>query len=141
MYEKKLLSHSYKLQCQVCKCFVHINCLPYITKDDSLFTERDRNIWYCTICTEHIFPFNHYIDNITFLQTISESWMDKSKIDFENIMTSDKFFLHSNLMMITKIYCSMILTLIFNITMCVLVVYPVTITWKIPLIRNYRNLV
>ena len=89
--KRRLLSHSPILQCFVCKKFYHVTCLPYVTKDDCLYTERETNQWLCIVCSKSEFPFNHYDDEIDFLNVLSELWFTYShNLSFESL--TEKIF-------------------------------------------------
>ena len=89
--KRRLLSHSPILQCFVCKTFYHVTCLPYVTKDDCLYTERETNQWLCIVCSKSEFPFNHYDDEIDFLNVLSELWFTHSRnLSFESL--TEKIF-------------------------------------------------
>ena len=63
-------SHAFQLCCSYCHRNVHLNCLPQVTKSDSLYTNRKSNVWYCIRCVEDIFPFNNIDDDVEFLNAI-----------------------------------------------------------------------
>lgn len=67
----RVLSHSRILNCSVCQCQTHIQCLPQVNHTDSIFTERNRNSWICTYCVQDIFPFNYTDDDELFMSTLS----------------------------------------------------------------------
>ena len=90
--KKKVLPHSYHVRCSNCRCFVHINCLPYVKKDDAIFKERESNVWFCTVCTADIFPFNHLDDSEEFILALSESWHTDEITRFENLTLQEKLF-------------------------------------------------
>ena len=54
--------HSFQLCCSNCQTLVHVKCLPFVTKNDSIYVERDSNIWFCSKCCIDIFPFNSLED-------------------------------------------------------------------------------
>ena len=61
------------MQCDLCNSNVHLKCLPQVDKTDTIFTQRDAYVWYCSKCTEHIFPFNHIYDDDEYIQTLYEN--------------------------------------------------------------------
>ena len=48
-----------------------------VKKDDPLYIDRDENVWFCTKCTESIFPFYNIYDEVDFISCISENFTDK----------------------------------------------------------------
>ena len=70
---RRVLSHSVCLQCAFCKNMYHIACLPNVSKSDSLYVDRLQNKWICIKCSEDLFPFNHYDDDLDFLQAMTGS--------------------------------------------------------------------
>ena len=89
---KKVLTHSYYVTCSNCHSRVHIKCLPKVKKNDTIFTERQTNIWYCSKCTAGIFPFNHLDENEEFMLAISESWHVDEIIRFDDLTLQEKLF-------------------------------------------------
>ena len=89
---KRVLSHAYKLQCTYCKNLVHIKCLPSVSKNDSIYTNRDCDYWYCKNCVQTIFPFNHLDDDASFIDAISESWYSDPPPSFDFINNQNKLF-------------------------------------------------
>ena len=55
---------------------VHLKCLPNIKPTDSIYTNRDSDNWLCTLCSQSLFPFNHFDENDIFLAALS-SFMGK----------------------------------------------------------------
>ena len=51
-----------------------------MTKDDSIYIDRDNNNWLCTKCTSHIFPFYHYDEDVEFIHTLAECWENELNI-------------------------------------------------------------
>ena len=89
---RKVLYHSHHLQCKNCQTLVHIRCLPFIDKNDSVYTNRHTDVWYCTECTNEIFSYNHYIDNEDFMIAISDSWQSTEGVPFDQLTADDKIF-------------------------------------------------
>ena len=65
-------SHSLYLVCSICAKRTHLKCLPKIGKNDELYTRRNTSLWYCTVCVESIFPFNHLHDDDEFVEALNE---------------------------------------------------------------------
>ena len=89
---KRVLSHANQLQCKNCQSLVHIRCLPFIDKNDSIYKNRRTDVWFCTKCTNDIFPFNHYDDNEEFLIALSDSWQGSGTVPFDKLSVDEKIF-------------------------------------------------
>ena len=89
---KRILNHSYHLRCAMCDGFVHINCLPYVSKEDDLYVHRNYHRWFCPICTASVFPFNHFDDDDIFQSVILENLVSKCSITLEILNNQDKLF-------------------------------------------------
>ena len=87
----RLQSHSCYLSSCVCEGKYHINCLPCISKNDSIYMERNLSQWICTRCSQDIFPFNHCEDDDDFIESLSGLWNIKPTNSFSK--ASDKLFL------------------------------------------------
>ena len=90
---KKVLRHSFHMRCNLCKKLSHIKCLPFVNKNDSIYINRDSNIWYCTLCASHIFPFNHIFNDEDFILALSDSWNDQKSIPFDLLDNHDRLIL------------------------------------------------
>ena len=120
------------------KKFYHVTYLPYVTKNDCLYTERETNQWLCIVCGKSGFPFNHYDDEIDFLNVLSELWFTYSRnLSFESL--TEKSLIHLNWTIIMHLFQWMILILTYNILM----IFPLamfsitpTISLKIHLLKN-----
>ena len=86
----KTLNHSKHIICKICKSYGHINCLPYVNRNDSIYTERESNNWYCTRCTESIFPFNNIYEDDDFYCTLAENFHSDDSIDFNSLEFQNK---------------------------------------------------
>ena len=87
---KRVLSHSCHLQCSYCQDLVHVNCLPFISRYDTLYTERSSNRWLCTSCSRSVFPYNHFEDDADFFDALSENWYVGIKLSYADFQ--DKVF-------------------------------------------------
>ena len=67
---KRILKHSYHLKCGSCNHLTHINCLSKVKKTDSLYINRDTEVWFCPLCTKDIFPFNCIDEDFDFLEAL-----------------------------------------------------------------------
>ena len=73
------------LQCLICNCYYHVNCLRL----DFIQDCSGVSSWYCIDCYSTILPYNHILDNSEFLSALSESWSEK----VSSCISSDKQFL------------------------------------------------
>ena len=89
---KRVLPHSYFLECKSCKCKVHIRCLRMVNRDDPLYLNRNENVWFCTKCSEDIFPFNHIYDDSDFMSALSESFIVENILPLEVILNQSRMF-------------------------------------------------
>ena len=78
----RVLMHSYNLTCDICNSSVHVKCLPWVNKNDPLFTKRHENFFYCSLCLRDILAFNHFEDD-EFIEAISESWENRPLASFD----------------------------------------------------------
>ena len=79
---KRVLSHSYQLFWNSCKGTVHLKCLPQVTKEDTIYTERHLNVFYCGVCLGDIFAFNK-LDVTDFNEALAESLVKDPTVSFE----------------------------------------------------------
>ena len=87
---RNILSHACPLTCCVCKYDVHLNCIPFVDKKDSIYMEREHNQWFCIKCIEDILPFNHCNDDDDFHEYLSDYWHVKPMTSANN--ANDKLF-------------------------------------------------
>ena len=90
--DRKVLRHSYQMKCTLCNNRVHLNCLPSLTKADSLYIERETNNWYCYNCTAYIFPFNHLTEQDDFINALAENYLTESCMSLHFIQSNDRVF-------------------------------------------------
>ena len=88
---KRVLNHSYHLNCDICKGIVHLNCLPCVNKNDPLYTHRDERIFYCSLCLLDIFAYNR-LDDEDFIDALAESWENQPLISFETLENQELIF-------------------------------------------------
>ena len=91
--DRKVLRHSFHMSCDMCSKLVHLKCLPNVDKNQSIYVLRESSIWYCTRCTENIFPFNHIHDDSDFLLALAEDWDLTDSIPFEILKQQNQLFL------------------------------------------------
>jgi hypothetical protein len=85
-----ILSHSYFLSCSSCPVNCHIQCLPDISKTDSLYTERYNNKCLCLQCTNSVFPFNHILENVAFIEAQADQWTKELNLSLSEL--SERIF-------------------------------------------------
>ena len=68
---KCALNHSYHLTCDFYKGTVHLKCLPSVNKKDSLYTNSDKLVFYCSLCLRDIFA-NNRLDDEDFIEALVE---------------------------------------------------------------------
>ena len=90
--KKQVQNHSFQLKCSSCRGKVHLKCLPVIDKHDSIYIHRESNVWFCTVCTQDIFPFNGIDDECEFLETLAEFQQWDSLIPFDILVAQNKIF-------------------------------------------------
>ena len=59
---------------------------------DDLHVHKDSNIWFCTECSQSMFPFNHFMDDKDFLIALEENLCTEPSIPFEFLSNNDKIF-------------------------------------------------
>ena len=89
--QKRVLAHSYHLICVSCKGVVHLNCLPKITRDDAIYTQRHLNQFYCTLCLNGMLPFNN-LDDEAFCEAISEIQLKQTPVSFQILQNQELIF-------------------------------------------------
>ena len=89
---RKVLSHANQLKCSACDCYVHLRCLHQVNEMDDLHVHKDFNIWFCTECSQSMFPFNHFMDDKDFLIALEENLCTEPSIPFEFLSNNDKIF-------------------------------------------------
>ena len=90
--KKRVQNHSFQLKCSSCRGKVHLKCLPVVDKHDSIYIHRESNIWFCTVCTQDLFPFNGIDDDCEFLETLAEFQQWDSLIPFDILVAQNKIF-------------------------------------------------
>ena len=92
----RLQSHSKTLSCIICTASYYINCLPFISMEDGIYSERHFRTCICIICTGDIFPINHCDDDDSFIEYISDYWRIKPTISSLKETLFSPFELHSD---------------------------------------------
>ena len=81
---KNVLSHSPHLYCHKCFNVVHLCCLHNVSKNDTLYTLRDDNIWYCPNCIQDTLPFV-WMDDDSFYDTILHFERSEKHVSLEEL--------------------------------------------------------
>ena len=63
---KRIASHAYYLVCAMCKLHFHMQCLPNVSRCDSIIVNQKGNDWICSHCVKEVFPFNHLDEDSQF---------------------------------------------------------------------------
>ena len=89
---ERVQNHSFQMKCSFCQGKTHLKCLPMVNKDDSIYVHRDTEIWFCTMCTRDIFPFNQTEEDEEFLEFLSELQENDPLIPLNILIDQNKFF-------------------------------------------------
>ena len=71
---------------------MHINCLPFVKKDDPLYINRKDNNWICTVCSKNVFPFVHIDEDLDFYNALADYWPSGSSLPFEFLDNDNLLF-------------------------------------------------
>lgn len=71
---------------------MHLKCLPSVCKLFSVYTQRDTNRWFCSLCTEDKIPFDQIYDEDDFIGILSESWNSRDILPDDLLQSQDKLF-------------------------------------------------
>ena len=77
---RHVYTHSYKLRCSICTRFTYLNCQPNVNRDDRLYIDRESNDWYCSSCMKKALRFNHFDDDVDFINALIEPANGKEKL-------------------------------------------------------------
>ena len=80
------------MECSTCNNLVHVKCIPFLTKKDSVYLERESNKWICSKCIEELLPFNHLYEEDDFITALWDYWYTESPIPFDLIQNTDRVF-------------------------------------------------
>lgn len=81
----RILTHSKVLRCSLCMDQYHLQCLPFISSEDSIYINREVESWFCIQCSAHIYPFNHFDDDTEFRYALTENICDKMSSTLEQL--------------------------------------------------------
>ena len=82
---KNVLQFSYRLNCSYCSRVFHIKCLPFVSKNDSIYTKKETDKWLCLKCSQENLPFNHIDEDSEFFDALSEFWYDISNMSMNDL--------------------------------------------------------
>ena len=77
--------------CDYCKDTVHLKCLPSVNKKDSLYRNRDKIVFYCSLCLRDIIAYNRLHDK-DFIEALAESWENQPSVSFERLENQELIF-------------------------------------------------
>ena len=80
------------MKCNICLSLVHVKCIPFLTKKDSVYTERENNNWICSKCIGGILPFNHITEDDDFVHALAENWWTDPLIPLDLLYNDDRVF-------------------------------------------------
>ena len=89
--KRKILQYCKYMRCAACKSSLHLKCIPKLTKEDSLYTNRNNNDWICTVCIEDALPFNHLVDENDFFSCFSTDKLPGQNISLRDLNNSVSF--------------------------------------------------
>ena len=87
---RKVLQHSNFVLCQCCKRKVHKNCTEF-TQDEFQNAKTSGN-WFCRLCNESIFAFNHIDDDYEFVFTLCKFMKATCKSYDSDVQMGEKIF-------------------------------------------------
>ena len=62
-----------------------------MNKKDSLYTNRDKSVFYCSLCLRDIFAYNR-LDDEDFIEALAESWENQPLVSFETLENQELIF-------------------------------------------------
>ena len=93
--ERRVLSHSYSILCNCCHRNVHMNCTQFSHYEFEML--HPNTPWYCGLCNETIFAFNHIDDDSEFQSTIRNFMSNSLYLDILNrYQDSEIYLIHLN---------------------------------------------
>ena len=73
---QRVLTHNKALKCRLCDSVYHIQCVP-IFKDEFNAINLSLTPWYCTLCSGHVLPCNHFTDDGDFISALHDIFADE----------------------------------------------------------------
>ena len=68
--KRRTQQHSIKILCNSCQAEIHYNCSGLLLDDFEIALSNGN--WFCRLCVEGFFPFNHFDDDLDFMKCIEE---------------------------------------------------------------------
>ena len=68
--KRRTQQHSRKILCNSCQAEIHYNCSGLLLDDFEIALSNGN--WFCRLCVEGFFPFNHFDDDLDFMKCIEE---------------------------------------------------------------------
>ena len=69
----------------------HIQCVPNVTKDDSIYINRLYNGWICTKCIEGALPFVHLVDEDEYMKCVGQDTLPGMSISLKDLKSHSIF--------------------------------------------------
>ena len=88
---KRVLNHSYHLTRDFCKGTVHLKCLPSVNKKVSLYTNRNKSVFYGSLFLPDIFAYNR-LDDKDFIEALADTWENQPLVYFETLENQELIF-------------------------------------------------
>ena len=63
-----------------------------MNKDDTVYTNRNNDNWYCTSCTSDLFPYNHISDDEEYMLILSDLWDLPIALPYELLHNENNIF-------------------------------------------------
>ena len=90
---RKTLQNSYTVLCQCCQRKIHRNCIT-LSHDEFLLIQNCTT-WFCKLCNDSIFPFNHIEDDYEFTMTLDQfmngTLIQRAEFQHPDSMIFDRF--------------------------------------------------
>ena len=101
---KRIALHSHHLCCSVCERMYHIECLPFVSKTDSIYVNRTNNDWFCIRCAEEELPFNNIDEDDSFYDALCGFWFDISQYPIAELKKKCLYLLNLTLITLIILY-------------------------------------
>ena len=88
---KRVLNHSYNLTRDFCKGTVHLKCLPSVNKKVSLYTNRNKSVFYGSLFLPDTFAYNR-LDDKDFIEALADTWENQPLVYFETLENQELIF-------------------------------------------------
>ena len=112
---KHVLQHAKQISCCICFTKFHMKCLS-LKPEDHDYLQVNAATWYCVKCTSELFPFNHFVDDDTFV-------LEANQID-----VGTKLLSHSQNLYSTHLNSMMMQTTIHLVTLTRMLTFSMSLT-------------